>query len=390
MPYTITGGVGLVSQEEKLGRTIAGKSISNYYRLRRGDFAFNKSSTKAHPEGYIARLHDDVDAAVPSSIFTCFRCVSEEADGEYLDWLFQSNLHGHWLRKFITVGARAHGALNVNDDDLYALPVPLPPGKTSRAEQRKIAECLASLDDWIAAETDALAALRRHKIGLMQQLFPRPGETRPRRRFPEFQDAKEWEPIPIDKLADVTSGGTPSKSNPAYWGGTIPWVSAKDMKTLRLTDSADHVTQVAVDDGAKLMPAGTLLMLTRGMTLMKDVPICLLQRPMTFNQDVKALSPKPGVIGEFLAFLLNASKPSLLSLVDIAGHGTGRLNTDEVKQLELAKPEPSEQRRIAGCLIALDDCIPARADSLAALYRHKQGLMHQLFPQLDNRAGGVP
>ena len=62
------------------------------------------------------------------------------------------------------------------------------------AEQRKIAGCLGSLDDWIAAESRRLAALRRHKTGLMQQLFPRPGQTRPRLRFPEFQNAGEWEP----------------------------------------------------------------------------------------------------------------------------------------------------------------------------------------------------
>src|SRR5688572_19901005 len=73
VPYTVTSGVGLVSQNDKFGRTIAGKSLSNYIRLRKDDFAYNKSATKAFPEGYIARYLDDVKAAVPNSIFTCFR-----------------------------------------------------------------------------------------------------------------------------------------------------------------------------------------------------------------------------------------------------------------------------------------------------------------------------
>ena len=73
VPYTVTSGVGLISQDEKLGRTIAGKSLKNYIRLKKHDFAYNKSATKAFPEGYIARYLDDANAAVPNSIFTCFR-----------------------------------------------------------------------------------------------------------------------------------------------------------------------------------------------------------------------------------------------------------------------------------------------------------------------------
>ena len=97
---------------------------------------------------------------------------------EYLDHLLHGNHHGRWLRKYITVGARAHGALSVSDDALMSMPVPLPPVAVSRPEQQKIADCLGSLDDLIAAEGRKLEALRQHKQGLMQQLFPQPGETR--------------------------------------------------------------------------------------------------------------------------------------------------------------------------------------------------------------------
>ena len=65
-PYTVTSGIGLVSQQEKLGRTIAGNSINNYVLLRRNDFAFNKSATKAYQQGYIARYVGDNRAAVPN------------------------------------------------------------------------------------------------------------------------------------------------------------------------------------------------------------------------------------------------------------------------------------------------------------------------------------
>ncbi len=213
IPYTVTSGVGLVSQEEKFGRTIAGNSLKNYIRLQRNDFAYNKSATKAFSEGYITRYIDDAKAAVPNSIFTCFRVDGHRIDPAYLDYLFASNLHGRWLRKFLTIGARAHGSLNVSDDDLMELPVPMPTGKSSLAEQQKIADCLSSLDELIAAEGRKLEALKAHKKGLMQQLFPRPGEPRPRLRFPEFRDAPEWTPHKFGEFVVKSFYGTSASTS---------------------------------------------------------------------------------------------------------------------------------------------------------------------------------
>ena len=141
------------------------------------------------------------------------------------------------------------------------LPTPHP------AEQRKIAACLGSLDDLIRAEGRRLEALRSHKKGLMQQLFPRPGETRPCRRFPEFHNAGEWEEKRLGDLGTLVSGLTYSPSDVQdtglFWNGSIPWVSAKDMKQLFLDDSEDHVSTADVNGGTKLAPADDILICVR-------------------------------------------------------------------------------------------------------------------------------
>jgi type I restriction enzyme S subunit len=248
------------------------------------------------------------------------------------------------------------------------------------AEQQEIADCLTSLDEVIAAHRRKVEALKAHKRGLMQQLFPREGETVPWLRFPEFRDGPEWKSTTLEQLAVIQSGSTPAKVNPAFWNGLIPWVSAKDMKKLFLQDSADHISTAAVDNGARLVPAGTLLMLTRGMTLLKDVPVCVLREEMAFNQDVKALLPKENTNSLFLAFLLLGNKGRLLRMVDISGHGTGKLNTDELSALELMSPRPAEQRRIANCFSSLEAQIGAELAKLTSLRAHKKGLMQQLFP----------
>jgi type I restriction enzyme, S subunit len=380
VPYTVTSGIGLVSQQEKLGRTIAGNSIKNYVLLQRNDFAFNKSATKAFPQGYIARYVGDERAAVPNSIFTCFRINEHAILPSYLDYLFSSNLHGRWLRNFTTIGARAHGSLNVNDDDLMALPVPLPAGSNSLKEQQKIADCLASMDEVIAVQRQKVGTLREYKRSLIQELIPSEDETRPRRRFPAFRNAPEWRKAILDQIVDMQSGGTPSKADPSFWTGSIPWVSAKDMKQLFLDDAEDHISTFAVEDGAKLVPAGAVFVLTRGMTLLKDIPICVSRREMSFNQDVKALRPKNDLDGVFLAYLLSRNKQRLLKMVDVAGHGTGKLDSDKLKGLDLMLPKPGEQQQIAECLSAIDLRIYAESERLDALNADKKGLAQRLLP----------
>lgn len=162
------------------------------------------------------------------------------------------------------------------------------------------------------------------------------------------------------KLADVSdmwSGGTPSKDRADYWDGDLPWVSAKDMKQRRLRDAEDHITQSGLASASRVAPVNATLVLVRGMTLLNDVPICSLAREMAFNQDVKAIIPTKEIEPDYLTYALLASKPELLSMVELAGHGTGRLPTDRLKALQIPLPSKRKQRSVADILRVLDDKI---------------------------------
>jgi type I restriction enzyme S subunit len=134
----------------------------------------------------------------------------------------------------------------------------------------------------------------------------------------------DWSTTTLGDCADFFSGGTPRTSNDDYWGGTIPWFSGKDLKSFYLRDSEDHITEKGAEAGSRLMPAGTILLLVRGMTLHNDVPIGVLTREATFNQDIKALRARSGVQQSFLAHWLVSQKPRLLSTVHAAGQRRGR------------------------------------------------------------------
>ena len=98
---SVTSGVGLIPQVEKFGREIAGNSYKNYYVIRKNDFAYNKSSTKEFPEGYISMLKEYEEAAIPNSIFTCFRVIDDEYEPLFFEQLFNTNYHGKWLKKLM-------------------------------------------------------------------------------------------------------------------------------------------------------------------------------------------------------------------------------------------------------------------------------------------------
>jgi type I restriction enzyme S subunit len=371
VPYTVTTGVGLVSQQEKLGRTIAGDSLKNYVVLGRDDFAYNKSATKAFEQGFIARYTGNQRAAVPKSIFTCFRIDANVIEPAYLDFLFWFNLHGKWLRHFIAIGARAHGSLNVSDDDLMSLPVPVPAGSTSLKEQRRIADCLTSLDEVITAQDRKVKAVKAHKRGLMQQLFPRDGETVPRQRFPEFRNSQEWREQTVGSVCQSFSGGTPGTTEKTYYGGAIPFIRSAEIGK-NATES--FLTEEGLkNSAAKLVEKGDVLMALYGANS-GDVAISRITGAI--NQAILCLSPEGSK--PFLYHLLSARKAHVVAKY-IQG-GQGNLSAEIVNSLTLPFPSREEQTTVGECLTAADAQVAAEAEKLRALRTQKSALLQQLFP----------
>jgi type I restriction enzyme S subunit len=361
-------GKGVFEKNE----AVQGSANTQYYRRKAGQLIYSKLDFLNQAFGIIPETLDNFESTVD---LPCF----DIADGLNPTFLLEYIKRKGFYERLGETADGSRKARRIHPDVFLSFPASLP----STSEQQKIADCLSSLDEMINGQARKVEALKAHKKGLMQQLFPRQGESQPRLRFPEFQDAGEWEARQLRQVVDLSSGGTPSKANPAFWNGSIPWVTAKDMKQLFLADSGDHISLEAVQSGARLVPRGTLLVLTRGMTLLKDIPICFLLHEMAFNQDVKAMHPKAGIDGLFLAWMLIGNKQHLLKMVNVAGHGTGKLDTDKLISLQLAVPSPAEQQRIAACLSRLDALITSETQKLETLKAHKKGLMQQLFPSAE-------
>lgn len=191
---------------------------------------------------------------------------------------------------------------------------------------------------------------------------------------------EDWKTSSLGDCCTFISGGTPSKENKQYWGGGFPWVSARDLKHLIIRDTELKLTEKGMNAGVRIAPQGSVLVLVRGMTLLKDLPVCYVDRNVAFNQDIKVLIPEPNLSGLFLTHALIAWKKQILELVDKAGHGTGRLDTERLKEFTIDYPTNSdEQMRILNILSTWDRAIDLTAQLMLAKRQYKQGLMQQLL-----------
>ncbi|HHI3922359.1 TPA: restriction endonuclease subunit S [Klebsiella pneumoniae] len=384
IPYTITSGVGLISQQEKLGRTIAGNSLKNYILLQYNDFAYNKSATKAYPQGYIACYLGNESAAVPNSIFTCFRPDQNVVIPAFLDHLFSANLHGKWLKNRVAVGARANGALQVNNDDLMKVPVPLPTGSQSLSEQKKIADCLSSLDGLLAVEIEKIYALNKYKQGLMQQLFPQEGERIPRLRFPEFQGDGEWKEKKLGSLATkVGSGITPLGGEKNYKKSGRPFVRSQNigwgellLDDVAFIDEETHnsfiATQINLLDVFLNITGASI-----GRSAVADSRVV----GGNVNQHVCIIRTTGELNPIFLnQFLISKDGQSQIDKCQAGGNRQG-LNFSQIKSLTIPLPtDINEQMKIANVLASVDALVTSQNKKIEVLKDHKKGLIQQLFP----------
>ena len=383
IPVSISAGTGFVSQSEKFGRDISGAQYRNYIHLRQGDFSYNKGNSKRYPQGCVYELKEFEEAAVPSA-FVSFR-FRRDFVNEFFKPQFEQNSHGRELRKFITSGARSDGLLNVSPAEFFSVQLPVP---HDRAEQQKIAECLTSLDELIAAEGRKLEALCTYKKGLMQNLFPREGETSPRLRFPEFQDAGEWCASTVGEQAVLVSGfpfdggeiledskGVPLMRGINITEGMIRHNQDIDRYFLGPTDKLEKYVLRENDlvigmDGSKVGKNSALIS-------KRDVGALLVQR-------VARLRTEDPTTNVFMSQIINS--PRFHSYVDRINTSSGipHISAKQIDDFQVNLPQVDEQERIAGCLTSLDALVTAQGKKLETLKIHKQGLMQGLFPSTED------
>lgn len=247
----------------------------------------------------------------------------------------------------------------------------------SLAEQQKIAECLEAEDKMIAAQEQKVESLKAHKKGLMQQLFPQPGETSPLLRFPGFTG--EWEVKPLSHFLHehkTKSDGKCEVHSVSVAKGVINQMeylgrsfAAADTSKYNLAKPGD-IIYTKSPTGA--FPYG-IVKQNKNLYNVIVSPLYAVYTPV--NQYIGS------ILDSFFESSVNTNN-YLSSLIQKGAKNTIQISNDTFVSKSVCLPSnPVEQQKIAECLESLDSLISAETKELESLKVHKKGLMQQLFPQ---------
>lgn len=208
------------------------------------------------------------------------------------------------------------------------------------------------------------------------------GTNIPQLRFPEFKAEDEWEENNIGKISkNVTAGGTPSTLKKEYWGGNIRWMNSGELNNKKIFEVQGRITKEGLKNSStKLIPENCILIglagqgKTRGTVAINRVELCM-------NQSIAAIYPNKKIFNsDFLYHNLDNRYKELRNL-SAGSDGRGGLNLTLIKSISIYLPSIEEQKKIADCLISIDNLILSSSKKVEALKEHKKGLMQQLFPK---------
>ena len=328
--------------------SVTEKSIGSYKVVREGNFIISLRSFQGGIE--YSQYH-----GICSPAYVILRRRGEGSD-EYFRHYLKTERFIRILTKNLE-GLRDGKMISYAQFSELMLPIPKP------AEQQKIAECLSSVDELITAQARDVDALKTHKKGLIQQLFPREGETRPRLRFPEFQNAPAWEVKPLGRVAENLDNRRVPITSGDRNAGDVPYYGASGIVDYVEGFIFDEDLLCVSEDGANLVA--------------RTYPIAFHITGKTWvNNHAHVLRFESACTQKLVEVYLNSIK-----LDDfITGMAQPKLNKAMLDRIPIPHPLVPEQQLIADCLSSLDALITAETQKLETLKTHKKALMQQLFP----------
>ena len=257
-------------------------------------------------------------------------------------------------------------------------------------EQQKIADCLTSVDDLIAAQVQKVDALKTHKKGLMQQLFPHEGETQPRLRFPEFGHSDGWVEKKLIDTADKSVKrsfiGGPFGSNLKSSDYVVDGIRIIQLQNIGDAEFVDNYRIFTSKEKADELLSNNIYPGDIILSKMGD-PVgraCLIpdahDRYVMCSDGIRLVVDEKINSKYFIYSLINSSKFRSSVEKTATGSTRKRIGLDELKKLPMLLPKKNEQQKIADCLSSVDELIAAQTRKVDALKTHKKGLMQQLFP----------
>ena len=371
LPLTISSSYGLIDQYAYFNNRVASRNTRNYYLIKNGEFAYNKSYSDGFPFGSVKRL-DRYAMGVLSTLYIIFSIDYRKVNSDFLVSYYDTKNWHHQVALRAAEGARNHGLLNISADDFFETELKIP---MDLDEQKKIGSFFVQLNSFITLHQRKYEKLLNIKKSMLEKMFPKEGEVVPEIRFKGFTGA--WEERKLGDIADITGGGTPSTSNNDYWDGIINWYSPAEISNqIFLNSSQRKITELGYSScSAKMLPRGTVLFTSRagiGKTAILSAEGCT-------NQGFQSIVPHANELDSYFIF---SRTHELKKYGEVVGAGSTFVEVSGKQMAAMTlmmPPKFNEQKMIGDFFKRLDSILTLHQRKLEMLKNIKQAFLDKMF-----------
>lgn len=375
LPLTISAQYGLISQTEFFNSRIAAKDVRGYYVIKKGEFAYNRSTSEFSPFGAVKRL-DRYDAGVLSTLYIVFRLSSEQIQSNYLVNYFSTSNWHQYIAENAAEGARNHGLLNITAEDFLKTPIKAP---IVPEEQKKIASFLTTLDKLIAKLEAKLDKLRKLKQALLEKMFINVnggGYEAPQIRFKGYTD--KWQVKELREVAEFAKGKGYSKGDLTKEG--IPIIRYGSLYTDYRTEIDSVSEYVQYSEGAIFSRGGEVIIPASGETSEDIARASAVKLPnVILGGDLNIIYPNAEINAVFLATEITYGKSHTYLAMKAQGASVVHLRKLDISSLSPKFPSISEQQQIGKYFVQMDVQLSKASIKLTKLRNIKQSLLQKMF-----------
>ena len=374
LPLTISAQDGLVDQRKYFNRQVASRDMSNYYLIKKGEFAYNKSYSEGYPFGAVKRL-DYYDIGALSTLYILFEITDKNISSDFIVSYYMTHLWYKEISKRAAEGARNHGLLNISTEDFFDSELNIP---NSIEEQVKIGNFIKEFDKFITLHQRKLDNLKLKKKALLQKLFPKNGERYPELRFPGFTDA--WEQRKLGDLLILLKDGSHGTHKNTDEG--VYLLSAKNIKNGQINIMPDDRI-ISWEDYDVIhknyeLQFGDILLTIVGS--IGETAIYNLKTKVTFQRSVAFLRPSSDLNNGFLYTLINTDRfQNQLQTKQVVSAQPG-IYLGDLASIDITYPKNlSEQEKIYSIFKEIENSITLHQRKLDHLQLQKKALLQQMF-----------
>ena len=372
LPLTISAQDGLVDQRKYFNRQVASRDMSNYYLIKKGEFAYNKSYSEGYPFGAVKRL-DYYDIGALSTLYILFEITDKNISSDFIVSYYMTHLWYKEISKRAAEGARNHGLLNISTEDFFDSELNIP---NSIEEQVKIGNFIKQFDKFITLHQRKLEHLNLKKKALLQKLFPKNGERYPELRFPGFPDA--WEQRKLGDIATFSKGNGYSKSDLAPSGEPI--ILYGRLYTNYETTIRNVDTFVELKDKSVISQGGEVIVPASGETA-EDISRASVvkNQGIIIGGDLNVIKVNHLLNPTFLALTISNGEQQKELSKRAQGKSVVHLHNSDLQEVNLTFPMLTEQKEISNLFEKMDSVITLHQRKLEHLQLQKKALLQQMF-----------